>query len=76
MSETKNVDVGRNSLDIPVWRKVTLSIEEAAAYSGIGKLTLRSELQRDDCPFRLKIGRRYLIKREKFEDYLNSRVQL
>lgn len=76
MGETKNTGADRDSLNIPVWKKVTLSIEEAAAYSGIGKLTLRSELQRADCPFRLKIGRRYLIKREKFEDFLNSHVQL
>ena len=48
-----------------------MSIEEAAAYTGIGENKLRELTQSDDCDFVLWVGQKRLIKRKKLEDYLD-----
>lgn len=66
-----NVDEKRYS-DIPVWRRYTLTIEEAAGYYHIGEGKLRMLI--DTHPnedFYMMNGNRVLIKREKFERYLD-----
>ena len=57
---------------IPIWERVTISIEEAAAYSGIGRDKLRALTEEEDCDYVLWVGKRRMIKREKFEEYLNN----
>ena len=59
---------GKNYSDIPVWRRYTLTIEEAARYYHIGEGKLRTLI--DTHPnedFYVMNGNRALIKREKFE---------
>ena len=66
-----NVDV-KEYLDIPVWRRYTLTIEEAAGYYHIGEGKLRMLI--DTHPnedFYVMNGNRVLIKREKFERHLD-----
>ena len=58
--------------NIPVWEKLTLTFDEAAAYSGIGLNKLREITTFDNCEFVLVIGRRKLIKRVPFEKYIES----
>ncbi len=58
--------------DVPIWQKVTLTKEEAAAYSGIGKNTLNKLMHGPRCTFALRIGRRVLIKRKEFEQYISE----
>ena len=36
---------------VPIWKKSNLTIEEAVAYSGIGRDKLRDMTSREDCPF-------------------------
>ncbi len=57
---------------VPIWRKTTLTIYEAAEYSGIGICKLREITDDDKCPFVMWIGRKRLIKREQFEKFINS----
>ena len=57
---------------IPIWERVTISIEEAAAYSGIGRDKIRSLTEEEDCDYVLWVGKRRMIKRVKFEEYLNN----
>ena len=57
---------------IPIWRKVNLTIEEAAAYSGIGRDRLRAITNKHDCEFVLWLGNKRLIKRKLFEQYLEQ----
>ena len=57
---------------IPVWEKANLSLEEAAAYFGIGINKLRDMTNEDNCPFVLWIGNKRLIKRKTLEKYLES----
>lgn len=57
---------------IPVWQKVTLTLEEAASYTGIGVNKLREISNDESCNFVLWNGSRRLFKREKLETYLNK----
>ncbi len=58
--------------EIPIWEKSNLTIEEAAAYSGIGVNKLRKMTDREDCPFVLWIGTKRLIKRKKLDEYIEK----
>lgn len=60
----------RKKLEIPIWEKSNLTIEEAAKYSGIGIIKLREMTERTDCPFVLWVGRKRLIKRREFDEYI------
>lgn len=59
--------------EIPVWHKINLTIEEAAAYSNIGEAKIRELLSESDCPFVLAKGNHKLVKRKQFEEYLSSK---
>lgn len=52
--------------------KILLTIEEASAYSGISKTTLRGRLKEGEYNFILKNGTKTMIKRRGFERYLES----
>ncbi|MCD7724899.1 MAG: helix-turn-helix domain-containing protein [Clostridiales bacterium] len=56
--------------EVPIWQKACLTIEEAAAYSGISDKTLRNRIKEQDYDFVLKLGAKTLIKRKKFEKFL------
>lgn len=54
-----------------------LTIKAAAKYFGIGQHALRTLVLKDTAnAFHLRVGRMYMIKRDKFEDYLNNAVAL
>ena len=57
-------------IEIPVWEKTLLTLEEAAAYSGIGINKLRELTQERHCDFVLWNGTKRLIKRKKLDDYI------
>ena len=58
---------------VPVWKKYTMSIEEAAAYFRIGENKLRKIISEDnDADFILWNGNRAQIKRKKFEEYIDK----
>lgn len=62
--------------NVPIWEKANLTIDEAAAYFGIGRNLLR-ELSNDvGCNFVLHVGTKRLIKRKAFEKYLETRSVL
>ena len=48
----------KRKFDIHIWCKANLTIEEAAAYSGIGMAKLDEMTESEDCPFVLSIGSR------------------
>lgn len=52
--------------------KILLTIEEAAAYSGISVTTIRGRLKEGNHDFILKNGTKTLIKRRGLERYLES----
>ena len=62
----------KKELELPVWQKMNLSVEEAAAYTGICKTKLREMSDKEDCPFVLWNGVKRLFKRKKLEEYLEE----
>ena len=61
---------------VPVWEKANLSLEEAAAYFGIGINKLRDMTNDENCPFVLWNGSKRLIKRKAFEKYNSDSSRL
>jgi excisionase family DNA binding protein len=61
-----------NMVDVPIWEKYTLSLEEAAAYSGIGRDRIRKMADEPGCKFVVWSGNRRLIKRRLFEEFIDQ----
>lgn len=61
---------------IALSEKYALTIDEAAQYFNIGKNKLRELVKEPGCTFVMYSGNRRLIKRQKFEKYLDSIVYL
>jgi len=60
---------------LPWWEKYTLSVEEASEYFGIGDKVLRRFLkEHQDADFVISNGVKILIKRKKFEEYIDEFV--
>ena len=62
--------------EVPIWEKSNLTLEEAAAYSGIGINKLRSISDSEKCQFVLWIGSKRLIKRKKLDEYTERMYSL
>lgn len=64
-------------LTVPLWEKYLLTIEEAAVYFGIGENRLRElaalDMKRE---FTIDNGNRTLIKRKKFEGWLDEKKKI
>ncbi len=64
--------MARKNLEIPVWRKYTLSIEETAQYFHIGEKRLRQIIKDNPvADYLLWNGTHVLIKRKLFEQYID-----
>ena len=59
-------------LQVPIWEKANLTLDEAAAYFNIGKHKLRQLTNDPSCEYVLFVGEKRLIKRIPFEKYLNG----
>lgn len=57
---------------VPIWEKSNLTLEEAAAYSGIGKNKLRELSDEKDCRFVLWNGNKRLIKRMELDKFTSE----
>ena len=49
--------VKKERLEVPIWHKPYLTIDEATAYTGIGREKLREMTRFADCPFVLEFFR-------------------
>ena len=58
--------------EVPIWEKSNLTLEEAAAYSGIGLNKLREITNEEKCKFVLWVGNKRLIKRRMFDRYIEQ----
>ncbi len=58
--------------EVPIWEKSNLTLEEAAAYSGIGINKLREITNEKNCNFVLFVGNKRLIKRRLLDKYLEQ----
>lgn len=57
---------------IPLSKKPLLSVAEASDYSGIGRDKLYELTSRDNCPFVFWVENHRMIKREKFEEFIEK----
>lgn len=55
---------------VPLWERSCLTVQEAAAYSGIGTDKLREITNDRRCEFVLWVGSKRMIKREKFDEFI------
>lgn len=70
-NKMKGVSLMNSERSVPIWEKLTLTIEEASEYSGIGINKLYKMLaQPSSEKFVLRNGKRKLIKRKAFETYI------
>lgn len=69
---TANTAPWQNMKDIPIWEKSNLTLEEAAAYSGIGMGKLRKITNEKNCNFVLWVGNKRLIKKKLFDKYIEQ----
>ncbi len=59
--------------EVPIWKKYTLSVEEAAVYFRIGENKLRSLINENkNADYLLWNGNRVQIKRAKFEQFVDK----
>lgn len=58
--------------EVPIWEKSNLTLEEAAAYSGIGINKLRQLTDEKGCKYVLWCGSKRLIKRRLLDEYLDK----
>lgn len=61
---------------VPVSQKVTLTVNEAAAYSNIGINKISSMLRTPNCPFVLFVGNKKLVKRKEFEKFISEKIAI
>lgn len=60
-------------VDVPIWQKYSLTVEEAAAYFRVGRDKLKRIINENpNADFVLWNGTRGQIKRKKFEQYLDG----
>ena len=64
-------DGGTKSRQVPIWEKSNLTLEEAAAYSGIGINKLREMSDSKDCTFVLWNSTKRLLKRRRLDEHLD-----
>lgn len=57
-------------LNVPVYKKVLLTVEEASDYSGFGVNKVRNLIKEKNANFVVNNGNKHLIMREKFEEYI------
>lgn len=65
-----------NKYEVPIWQKTNLTVEEAAAYSGIGVNKIREISNKDDCSFVLWVGTKRLIKRRLFDAFVERQYSI
>jgi len=65
-----------NKIIIPIWEKSNLTVDEATEYFNIGENKLRQLLDEPTCKYVLYIGRKRLVKRREFEEWLHNKIAI
>lgn len=64
------------SNEVDVKDKVLLTLEEAAAYTGVGINKLRKLSNNENCKFVIFIGTKRMLKREALKEYLSKQYSI
>ena len=62
--------------DIPIREKSNLTLDAAAAYTGVGIKKLREVSNDEDCNFVLWIGSKRLLKRKRLDEYIDGQYSI
>ena len=66
-----------NKLDMPFWEKYALTVNEACEYFHIGEKKFREILEDyPDADFILMSGKRIMIKKRRFENFLDQQMAI
>lgn len=65
-----------NVQTVPIHEKLALTIREAAEYSNIGINKIDEMLRTPNCPFVLFVGKKKLVKRKEFEEFISSSLTI
>ena len=69
-------NIKSNHISVPIWLKTTLTIREAAEYSNIGINKIENLINSPNCDFVLYVGRKRLIKRKQFEQFIEKHLEI
>lgn len=58
--------------EVPIWEKCSLTLDEAAAYTGIGINKLREMTNDKSCKFVFWNGNKRMIKRRVLDEYIDK----
>ena len=75
LNEDKSV-MTNNVQTVPIHEKLALTIREAAEYSNIGINKIDEMLRTPNCPFVLFVGKKKLVKRKEFEEFISSKLTI
>ena len=76
IDEWRVFGIGMKTIEVPVWEKSNLTVEETAAYSGIGINRIKDLSNDENCPFVLWVGSKRLIKRKKFDEFIENQYSI
>lgn len=76
MKSNENIKAAVTQNEVPIWKKKWLTLEEAAAYSGIGRNKIRELSQQKNCPFAILLGGKLYIIREKLDDFTDKQFRI
>ena len=76
MNIENNEKLNLKKYDVRISEKLLLTLEEAAAYTGIGINKLRMLSESENCPYVLWNGSRRLLKREKLSEFLMKQYSI
>lgn len=63
-------------INVPICEKAALTIEKAAEYSNIGQNRLSELLKQPRCTFVLYVGKKKLVKRREFDQFISQSIQI
>lgn len=69
-------NIKNNHISVPIWLKTTLTIREAAEYSNIGINKIEKLINGPNCDFFFYVGRKRLIKRKQFEQFIEKHLEM
>ena len=76
MKSNENIKTAVTQKEMPIWEKKWLTLEEAAAYSGIGRNKIRKLSQQKNCSFAIWLGGKLYIIREKLDDFTDKQFRI
>ena len=61
---------------VPIYHKITLTIDEASELSNSGINRIDAMLRKPNCPFVLFVGKKKLVKRKEYEEFISKSLYI